>query len=633
MASEDEDMQDSQATQSTIPDSPFDQTAPGADDDEDDNSESDDEPRSPRTYSRFSSFQSGATANDEEENIPFHVERVCNHIDKLTPPQYIRFSLPGHEYGLLLESKGLEAVASKILDDEISSGYFKPDPQLLSSLKSLTLSFLTGIHRPTLKALIEGDLAYQVFHNHEVNKRAMELRDQVPKQLAGIYQIALVDKCGMSPTAAHLIEAHDVALHYTERSDDQEPERYEHFEEIDTYKHAAFPRRDLRWRRYLMHKVQGRWKWKTKRVDAFRLFLHNLKYLLDTVPNSHLAQPFPYPLRDIGYSSDLVRRAKDHAEHQSSNALMCLLDAVIATTVNNHVSGSFDGSPYKQMFVVVSFIPATIMSPLAEIALTRLASAYSEFSGVGLNTHPAGRSVPLPNDPPPTDAMFQHSWMWGFQNSAIMKENMADDQMKAKAKIDKLQKKFATLTQQVKDQEIDLLQFHYNKEHEEAFKLMKQSAGPSLRPLYTMSRTLFMEAFPEDYNRYYHEEVEPGFSSPPRLTRARARSLGSSSPTSSFEIIGPVRGAQTGLTQLNSQDDSEAPAQAALQALPQALPQQQPSLVVHPVDQVASSSTASPSAGTAGTSYRSRGIIPTRPTGWFRGRGAGRPSGSRASSR
>ncbi|KAF2675575.1 hypothetical protein BT63DRAFT_475172 [Microthyrium microscopicum] len=446
---------------------------------------------SSRASSVAESFVDGAASNDQEPNhIPEYVFRTsCNH-DLLSADKAP--ALPGHAYEKLLDEMGLKAVADQIIVDETAVKYWKGSKEIEKTTQSLLLGCLTAIHRPTLQALIRGDLSYQVIHNEEINKRAKTMRDQAPKQVAAIYYIALADECGLSPSTNLLMIVHDVLLHYLERTDDQDDRWYEIFEEIDTYKHGPHANRDRFYRRYLMfQKPEGGGEiFKESRVVGYRLFLGNLRKLLCSIPSSERAKPFPFPLRDVGYSHEPSKRYIHHRDHRAtSNKLMNLLDATINVMAARHGILRNQRSPYSTMFVILSFIFAERLAPVSEIGPSRLSSSYSEFSGVGLNGMAAGRSVPMPK-PMPDDEDWLRVWRWNVLHSRIFQDNQRADKQWMENKKQALAAALAEQKHAIEEQEIELLTANEKKRHREAFELMKQSRGPALGALLSFSRAL-----------------------------------------------------------------------------------------------------------------------------------------------
>ncbi|KAF2664814.1 hypothetical protein BT63DRAFT_98639 [Microthyrium microscopicum] len=303
------------------------------------------------------------------------------------------------------------------------------------------LSFLTAIHRPTLNALIDGDLAYQVVHKADINERARKMRDEAPYQIAGIYYIVLADKCGLSPSTTVLMQVYDLLLHYMEETEDMDPQYYAAFEDLDSFKHRGLPKKwKSKWRKHLMkmsadpnNRGQQKFQISSTRKRKLETFLNNLDGILQQIPEADRDKPFPYPLRDVGFSSDMPRCYKQHVTHLSTNWLMALLDAAINVTVRRNNGLDNNEMPYPMMYIVLGFLWSPIHASLAEFSLTRLASAYSDKSGVGLNTHPAGRSVGFPHDEAESEddrnAAFEAAAAFSYTNCALYDRNEKEEKV------------------------------------------------------------------------------------------------------------------------------------------------------------------------------------------------------------
>ncbi|KAF2668122.1 hypothetical protein BT63DRAFT_481002 [Microthyrium microscopicum] len=337
--------------------------------------------------------------------------------------------ISGHTYLKLFQEQTFFSVSRRILQDEVTKRFWKSKKTYRSSQIELIHTFLLGIHPKVLHALAQGNFAFQAFHDRTLNEQLTRIRTRLIGNNAGIYVIHLADTHGLAPTTNEMIRVCELLEHYMDANEDQEEKWYAQIKMINDYtfrensddEHVIF-------RRYLEASDRPL-ELSDERVNKLRRFVEELKKLLKEIPEDEMDHPFPYPLRDVGFSNNCGRRYHEHITHRGSNFLLCLLDAAINTACApsppRHAGGQ---SRFIMIFHIIGYVPSPLAASLAEIAMTRLASSYID-SGIGLNTHPAGRSNKL-KDPSPV--AWDDVWGRSTNLNPIYKDNLHEQTEKEK---------------------------------------------------------------------------------------------------------------------------------------------------------------------------------------------------------
>lgn len=263
-----------------------------------------------------------------------------------------------------------------VIEDEEAKGEWTQLRKLLEDNTRLARSDMLLLLASMDDALLRAIIDWQVPRKAEIPGgavyEALERCNAQGNSQPGTYLIAICDRMGLSPTPAHWDVVCDDMLDYIESDHDYD----EYAREVDQLIHPKAEWYDglasLGLRRYTDWKevVDGNKMVKSSHPrDWVRNFVGQLRLRMEGKPGH---APLSVPVVEVGYSTELMSRLQQHLEHESSNYLMNLSEALF----EYEFLGSFR---LQQNVVYVCFRP--IQTWLSEIIITQLAQEYIKGGG------------------------------------------------------------------------------------------------------------------------------------------------------------------------------------------------------------------------------------------------------------
>lgn len=193
----------------------------------------------------------------------------------------------------------------------------------LTYVKNLAREVLKLTNGSVLDAILRGNIAWMHRTDPKV-KKALDVLWSRREIQPSIYMQVLVDKDGLSPSPSELVALIDRLREYCKT--DGDPVLAHH---VDNYKTRTW--------HTLESSRSGKRKYLTKpgtaiqskrRVMEVLTFYDNLEARLRKT--SGWAKPLDMPLVEFGYTHNAEQRLRAHRNHQQSNYLMNLTEAVCA---------------------------------------------------------------------------------------------------------------------------------------------------------------------------------------------------------------------------------------------------------------------------------------------------------------
>lgn len=296
-----------------------------------------------------------------------------------------------------LDEEGVTPLTKVIMEESVNTipgertqlARMAESPEGLREARRQMAMMLRSMSTALLRAIIQGQVPrLAAWDAGEVFDGFWILNEGEECEKPGIYLQSLCDEAGFSPSASQWLEVTDLMIVYI--SNDKASE--ELATDVDQIIHpeprwprsltAKGLRRYMDWRSYLDKSRNEPDRHHRKMVQCF------VDQLRKRLQNETLHAPMKVPLVDIGFSYRPKQRLRQHRQHESSNYLMNLAEALFKYR-------------YPGMFRLLQRIMFKCFRPvqafMAEIVFTRLAQGYVNGGG-GFNHSPAGLSEEIPFD-------------------------------------------------------------------------------------------------------------------------------------------------------------------------------------------------------------------------------------------
>ena len=250
------------------------------------------------------------------------------------------------------------------------------------------LCILASVDTVLLEALIDGSLAQKAeMPGHNVFK-SMFRTSSVNLQPPSIYLNCICDRKGISPTPFHWQVICEKMLEYVASNSRSGDDLAYHVDQIiapDVKWPRTLARQGLRryteWRTYVENDGDT-YPDSTRRKMVKYFVSQMMARIKPQIDDGKGCVPLAAPVVNVGFSKNPTQRLKEHRNHQHSNYLMNLSEALFEYVY----PGAFR---LQQHVIFTCFSPAHPW--FGEIIFTQLAQGYTEEAG-GFSHHPAGRS-------------------------------------------------------------------------------------------------------------------------------------------------------------------------------------------------------------------------------------------------
>ena len=133
------------------------------------------------------------------------------------------------------------------------------------------------------------------------------------------------------------------------------------------------------------------WRYCKAHVIQTKAFIRALRQRLASIDPADLDKPLQFPLVEVGYAKESIKRLSAHKSHRNSNYIMNLMDALFTLWGPKIGSGQSERPKYKIEQEVIALIWKVDQAEVSEIGLTKLAEGYIHNAG-GFSHFPAGLS-------------------------------------------------------------------------------------------------------------------------------------------------------------------------------------------------------------------------------------------------
>ena len=299
-----------------------------------------------------------------------------------------------NEYLKTLLEKGKSDLAFLIMQRDASGSHSTPLRRYTQGShpkKSWALSEIIGIlasmDNELLKSLIDGSLSRKAeMHAGDVSNALQRMWDQNPSP-PSIYQNCICDHMGISPTPVQWQNVCNSMLEYVQGG--KESNDLATIVDQLIYPTDKWPpylakkglRRYTEWRSYI--EDDGDRAPSDRHRSMVRHFVSEMmNRIKGELESGRGHTPLAAPVTEIGFSINARYRLREHRQHQQSNYLMNLAEAMF----KHLYPGSFR---LQQLVIYACYRPSHPW--FSEIVLTQLGQGYTEGAG-GFSHYPAGRS-------------------------------------------------------------------------------------------------------------------------------------------------------------------------------------------------------------------------------------------------
>ena len=315
-------------------------------------------------------------------------------IAELDPALHQNRNEIANEYLNTLLGKGKSQLALLVMQKDASGPHSTPLRRYTEgsySEKNWALgeiiSILASMDNELLKSLIDGSLSRKAeIPAFDVSNALQRMRDQKPYP-PSIYQNCICDRMGISPTPIQWERVCNSMLEYIRGGDDSNDLAFKVDQLI--YPTDQWPthlarlglRRYTEWRSFI--EDDGDRRLSSRHRGMVRHFVSEMMIRIKVDLSSGKGNiPLAAPVIEIGFSINPLHRLREHRQHQQSNYLMNLAEAMF-----KHVyPGTFR---LQQLVIYACYGPSHPW--FSEIILTQLGQGYTEGAG-GFSHYPAGRS-------------------------------------------------------------------------------------------------------------------------------------------------------------------------------------------------------------------------------------------------
>lgn len=133
------------------------------------------------------------------------------------------------------------------------------------------------------------------------------------------------------------------------------------------------------------------WRYCKAHVIQTKAFVRALRERLDSIDPADQDKPLQFPLVEVGYAKESIKRLSTHKSHCNSNYIMNLMDALFTLWGPTIGTGKNERPKYRIEQEVIALIWKVDQAEVSEIGLTKLAEGYIHNAG-GFSHFPAGLS-------------------------------------------------------------------------------------------------------------------------------------------------------------------------------------------------------------------------------------------------
>jgi hypothetical protein len=319
--------------------------------------------------------------------LPANIRKLAASLGPL-PKEVPRIEHDAKIWSDLLETEGYEPFLKSVMQDEEMANGKVPDGVMLALLR-----IAASMHLQILSLIMHGNLALAYKTKYEIRRTLDSIR-QRSGQSPGIYWQGLCNDQGISPTPNEIRKIVESVETYCEHSNDADALAFAYG--VDTFKYKKLSKSDTKkgYRHYLKgdsEKTRQRQNYDSSPDPTQKLkvlaWCKMVRVRIDSMDPLEQDKPLAMPLCEIGYSWECLERLTQHKNHQSSNYVMNLCEAVCSMLYHR---GALSKNYHMLQFVIFNcWEPA--QGILAELFFTRVGHGYI-FNGGGFSHYPAGLS-------------------------------------------------------------------------------------------------------------------------------------------------------------------------------------------------------------------------------------------------